>query len=62
MFIAQGPDPFYEFFRCRIDTSLSLDGLHNDRTCLTVNQLLHAVQVIEISEADSRYKGLKGSW
>ena len=60
MFIAQGPDPFYEFFRCRIDTSLSLDGLHDDRTCLTVNQLLHAVQVIEISEADSRYKGLKG--
>ena len=61
MFITQALTPFKNS-SVQVDTSFSLDGLHNNRTCLTVNQLLHAVQVIEICKADSRYKGLKGSW
>ena len=59
IFITDFTNPVQEFRCGRIDTALSLDRLHDDRTCLFTYQCFHTVQIIECRKRNARQHRFK---
>ena len=60
MLITESTYTFDKLFGCRINTSLTLDGLHDNGAGLIGEQCLHAVQIIKLRESDIRNQRSEG--